>query len=291
MSRSKLLLAGFSLLFMASFVAKAADADTHSISHDRMQAIFNEVKTPFKYGVVLEPPAGKKVDCPNVFRHGGKWYMIYVQLEIEPQGYTTQLAESNDLLHWKPLGTILQRGQTNSWDHANAGGGIALFDTKWGASNTLQSHDSRYWLSYIGGELFGYEKIPLAIGIASTSDPSKPDPWQKLPSPVLKSDDADARAQEKDTLYKSYIFRDETRTLGAPFVMFYNAKPPRGSEQIFAAVSDDLQTWKRFGTGPTLENLPPVGSERGVISGDPQVVRMGDVWVMFLMAIGSRSGH
>jgi hypothetical protein len=50
----------------------AAAADTNSIAHDRMQAIYDEVKTPFKYGVVLEPPAGKKVDCPNVFRHGGK---------------------------------------------------------------------------------------------------------------------------------------------------------------------------------------------------------------------------
>jgi beta-xylosidase len=282
MFRSKLLLAGFFLLFMAAFVARAAAADTNSISHDRMQAIYDEVKTPFKYGVVLEPPAGKKVDCPNVFRHGGKWYLIYVQLEGEPaQGYTTQLAESDDLLHWKPLGTILQRGETNSWDHANTGGGVALFDTKWGGSNALQKYDGRYWLSYLGGDLFGYEKTPLAIGIASTTDPSKPGPWQKLPAPVLKSDDADARAQEKDTLYKSYIFRDETRTLGAPFIMFYNAKPPRDSERIFAAVSDDLKTWKRFGTGPALENLPPAGAKHGVISGDPQVVRMGDVWVMF----------
>lgn len=281
MSHSKLLLAGF-FLCVAAYAAKAADAETNSISHDRMQAIYDEVKTPFKYGVVLEPPAGKKVDCPNVFRQDGKWYMVYVQLEGEPiQGYTTQLAESDDLLHWKPLGTILQRGETNAWDQANAAGGVALFDTKWNGSDALQKYDGRYWLSYFGGSIFGYEKTPLAICIAATSNPTKPKPWQKLPQPVLKPSDADARPLETDTLYKSYIFRDDAKTLGAPFVMFYNAKPPHGSERIFAAVSDDLETWKRSGTGPTLENLPPAGSKRGVISGDPQVVRMGDEWVMF----------
>src|SRR5260370_21721937 len=281
MSRSKLRVAGLFLFSMAPFVARAAAYSTYSLSHDRMKAIYDEVKPPFKYGVVLEPPPGKKVDCPNVFRHGGKWYMVYVQLENEPQGYTTQLAESDDLLRWKPLGTILPRGETNSWDCANAGGGVALFDTKWGRSNALQPYDGRYWLSYLGGRLFGYEKTPLAIRIASTTDPSKPEPWQKLPRPVLKPDDAGARPLETETLYKSYIFRDDPKMLGAPFVMFYNAKPPHGSERIFAAVSDDLKTWKRFGAGPAMENLPPGGSQRGVISGDPQVVRMGDVWVMF----------
>jgi hypothetical protein len=246
-----------------------------------MQAIYDEVKTPFKYGVVIEPPPGKKVDCPNVFRHGNKWYMVYVLMENDPPGYTTELAESDDLLSWKPLGTILDRGAMNTWDHANAGGGIALFDTTWGGSNTLQTHEERYWMSYIGGELFGYEKTPLAIGMASTTDPSKARLWEKIPKPVLQSSDPDAREHEKETLYKSYIFRDDSKTLGAPFVMFYNAKPHRGSEQIFAATSEDMKTWKRFGPGTALENLPPTGAKHGVISGDPQIVRMNDLWVMF----------
>jgi predicted GH43/DUF377 family glycosyl hydrolase len=69
-------------------------------------------------------------------------------------------------------------------------------------------------------------------------------------------------------------------SLGARFVMFYNAKPLDGTEKIFTAVSDDLRHWRRAGTGPAIENLAPDPS-RGVISGDPQVVRMGDVWVMF----------
>jgi len=280
MSRATLWFTG--CLYWASFLMPVAAADRKTISSERMQAIYDEVKTPFKYGVVLEPPPGRKLDCPNVFRHGDKWYMVYVQLENDPQqGYTTQLAMSDDLLQWKTLGTILPRGRTNSWDQANAGGGVALFDPQWGGSQTLQKHDGRYWLSYIGGARFGYETTPLAIGLATTTDPTRSEAWQKIPAPVLKADDANAHPLEAETLYKSYIFRDETRTLGAPFVMFYNAKPVRGSERIFIATSEDLKTWKRFGTGPVLENLRPDGSARGAISGDPQIVRMNDLWVMF----------
>ena len=88
--------------------------DTNSIPAERMKAIFEEVKTPFKYGVVLEPPEGKKIDCPNVFRFNNKWYLVYVQLENKPTGYTTQIAESDDLLHWKPRGTIVPNHNTTS---------------------------------------------------------------------------------------------------------------------------------------------------------------------------------
>lgn len=273
---------GFGTALRPLWGRTAADTAERPIPPARMRAVYEEIKTPFKYGVVIEPPAGKKVDCPTVYRHGDKWYMVYVQLEDAPEeGYTTQLAESDDLLQWRPLGTILPRGESGSWDSANAGGGVALFDTQWNGSNRLEPWDGRYWMSYLGGNKFGYETTPLSIGLASTRDPGKPAPWSKLPKPVLRSDDADARPLETGTLYKSYIFRDESGTLGAPFVMFYNAKRHGGSERIFAAVSRDMRTWERFGTEPVLENLPPAGRKGGVISGDPQVVRMKDLWVMF----------
>jgi len=155
------------------------------VSPERLQAIWDEAKTPFKYGIVVEPPAGKKVDCPAVFRYGSNWYMVYILLENAPEeGYTTQIAESPDLLHWKPLGTILDRAGAGAWDHANAGGGLALFDTKWNGTNELQTYEGRYWLSYLGGKEYGYERVPLWIGLASTDDPSKVRPWRKLPSPA-----------------------------------------------------------------------------------------------------------
>jgi hypothetical protein len=158
---------------------------------------------------------------------------------------------------------------------------VALFDPTWGGSAELQTYEGRYWLSYLGGKGFGYEVVPLSIGLAFTDDPSAPRAWTKLPFPVLSTTDTDARTDERGTLYKSYIFRDTSASLGAAFVMFYNAKPLDGSERIFTAVSDDLRHWRRAGASPAVENPPPAGSAHGVISGDPQVVRMGDEWVMF----------
>src|SRR5262245_44057498 len=279
--RAHLFLFG-ALTVVYGLTAPARQAPGDVVSQDRMRTIYEEVKTPYKYGIVIEPPAGKKVDCPTVFRYGSKWYMVYVQLEPPPlEGYTTQLAESDNLLQWKPLGTTLFRGEKGAWDQANAAGGVALFDPTWGGSNSLQTYDGRYWMSYIGGRGYGYEAVPLHIGLASTTDPSKPQPWSKVAAPVLTTTDRDVRAGETGTLYKSYIFDDETKSPGARFVMFYNAKPLESTEKIFAAVSDDLRQWRRVGSTPVIENLAPDDPKRGVISGDPQVVRMGDLWVMF----------
>jgi predicted GH43/DUF377 family glycosyl hydrolase len=141
----------------------------------------------------------------------------------------------------------------------------------------------RYWLSYLGGAKTGYETPPLSIGLASTEAPAAARAWERHPeNPVLGPGDADARTFERDTLFKSYIFRDPEQMLGAPFVMAYNARAPRDSERIGLAVSHDLKTWKRHGDAHVLENARPTGvKRRGVISGDPQIVRMGGLWVMF----------
>ena len=266
------------LLVACSAACMAGAAD---IPPERMRAIYEEVKTPYKYGIVIPAPEGKKVDCPTVFRHGDRWYMVYVQLENTPQGYTTQLAVSDDLLHWQAKGTVLARGSGDAWDRANAAGGIALANIQWDGDGTLETQEGRYWMSYLGGAKPGYETPPLCIGLASTLDPASTTGWEKLPTPILRPGDADARPFETDTLFKSFIFRDPAAQLGAPCIMYYNARPPRGDETIGMAVSQDMRTWRRYGAGPVLVNPRPPGSKHGVISGDPQVVRMGDVWVMF----------
>src|SRR5207244_2047508 len=85
-----------------------------------------------------------------------------------------------------------------------------------------------------------------------------------------------ARDFEKKTLYKSNIIWDKSETLGHPFVVFYNGKQQGpGTERIGIAVSNDMIHWSRFGSGPVIDNGP-----KG-ISGDPQIVRIDDLWVMF----------
>ena len=236
-----------------------------------MQRVYEKAKTPFKYGIILKGEAGRKVDCPSVFRQAGKWYMVYIIFDGD--GYETALAESDDLLHWEPTGKVLPFRKTG-WDAMQAAGYIALQDSTWGGSYELGTHAGRYWMSYLGGALRGYETDPLAVGMAWTHDPTQPAPWQRLDAPVLSRDQEDVRAWESLTQYKSNIIHDANRTLGYPFVMFYNGKPKDGPERIGMAVSHDMRSWHRYGTEPVIDN------GRG-ISGDPQVVRMGDVWVMF----------
>ena len=247
-----------------------------------MQHVYDETKTPFKYGVVLRADGEAVLDCPSVFRFNDRWYMVYVTT-TNYVGYETLLAVSDDLLSWTPLGKVLPfSSDDKAWDRWQADGGIALQDYRWGGSYALEQHDGKYWLSYLGGALQGYETDPLAIGLAHTTTPDKPTPWTRLASnPVLGPHDADTRSFEAKTLYKSYVFHDEQKRLGHPFVMFYNGKQlGPGTERIGMAVSDDMVTWRRLGDGPVIENGP-----KG-ISGDAQVVLMPDgagrdVWTMF----------
>jgi len=253
-----------------------AKSQGERVDRETMRRIYDEVKTPYKYGIILRGEEGRKVDCPSVFRHSDKWYMMYIV--FDGTGYETSIAESSDLLSFRPLGKILSFRE-GTWDARQSAGYIALQDHSWGGSYQLREHQNRYWLSYIGGALKGYETDPLAIGIAWTSDPSRPAEWTRLSEPVLSRDQPDVREFEALTQYKSNIIFDEDASLGYPYVMFYNGKKKNGYERIGIAVSDDMRTWFRYGSEPVIDN------GRG-LSGDPQIARIEDVWVMFYFGCG-----
>lgn len=241
------------------------------VSSEVMSQVYEQVKTPYKHGILIRGEDGKAVDCPSVFRYGSKWYMTYICMN--QVGYETHLARSDDLLAWKTLGKIL-KFREGTWDALQAAGYIALQDHSWGGTYRLQKFDGRFWLSYIGGALKGYETDPLAIGIAWTLQPDQAVEWNRFDKPVLSRDQPDVRDFEKLTQYKSNILYDRKQSLGYPFVMFYNGKKESGYERIGMAVSRDMKSWLRYGSEPVIDNGPG-------ISGDPQVVRIGDVWVMF----------
>lgn len=248
-----------------------------------MQRIYEEVKTPFKYGIVLRgDTTNQLVDCPSLFRSGGRWFMMYVAI-TDGVGYETFLSRSDDLLEWKKLGKILSFSG-KGWDAWQADGGLSLVNHEWGGDLALGQHDGKYWLSYIGGALKGYETDPLSIGMAWTTSPTEAREWQRIPNnPVMAPTDSDVREFERKTLYKSSIIRDPAESLGAPFVMFYNAKVKNGYERIGMALSTNMVNWTRFGTNHVLVNGE---ARRNGMSGDPQIVKIGDVWVMFYFGAG-----
>ena len=254
-------------------------AASRSVDAETLGRIYEEVKTPFKYGVILTGDGPDElVDSPSIFRRDGQWYMMYIA-STKNIGYQTFLAKSTDLLHWDKMGAILPFTHSESWDAWQASGGVALCDYRWDGSYELEKFNDKFWLSYIGGAKQGYETDPLSIGMAWTSSPTTAQPWQRTnKKPVLTSQQADVRKFELTTLYKSQVIHDVGQSLGWPFVMYYNAKSKDGFEQIGMAVSRDMLDWKRYGESPVIVNGE---AKKHGISGDPQIVKIGDVWVMF----------
>lgn len=288
--RNILLVITISMLFNSKVIAQSVEPSMgrktimaipvgRLVDSTTMNKIYNEIKTPFKYGVILKADdESDLVDCPNVFRFNKVWYMIYIS-NSKKNGYQTFIAESDDLLHWKKLGRILSFNDSTKWDAWQAAGGIALCDFKWGGSYEPEKFNGKYWMSFIGGALKGYETDPLSIGMAWTDNPSQKKEWTRFSgNPVLTSKQEDARNFEKLTLYKSQIIHDKSKSLGSQFVMYYNAKTKSGYERIGMALSNDMLYWNRYGTEPVIVN----GEEKMLgISGDPQIVKIGKVWVMF----------
>ncbi len=252
--------------------------DNYIISHEEMTAVYEAMRTPVKLGMVLCED-GANIDCPNVFKKpDGTWGMVFAKHVpgAEKEGYETWLAQSSDLLNWTVEGRLLEQRE-RGWDCLQADGGLCLLDPQWEGSQTAFKYEDKYWMTYIGGSLPGYEPDPLSMGLA-WSKTLTPESFERLPEPILKIDDADARAFEKKTLYKSTVLWDKEQTLGFPFVMYYNAKQEGAwIERIGMAVSRDMVHWQRFGSGPVVE----LGDEDlSNISGDPQIIRFGDLWVM-----------
>lgn len=265
------------LLFTTS-LCLSQSPDQTAVSRHAMQGVYEEVKTPYKYGVVIpQPDSSRMVDSPTVFRKDGKWYMTYII--FDGKGYETWLAQSDNLLQWASLGKIMSFTQ-NTWDATQKAGYVALVDTEWGGSYQPERFKDKYWLSYLGGSEKGYEAGRLGIGLATSKDLSTPKETDRLPRPVLSAIDRDARWYDDKTIYKSLVIRDKNRNTGFPFVMYYNAKGEKpdakgnGFESIAMAVSDDMEHWKRFGEKPLI-------TRNTGICGDAQITRMGDLYVMF----------
>lgn len=248
------------------------NAPAPEITADEMDAVYQEVKTPYKYGIVMPQEEGDLIDSGKVYRKDGAWFISYLRME-RGIGYVSRLARSDNLIDWEPLGTTMPFRETG-WDAWQASPSPALIDYDWGGDYEIRPFDGKYWFTYIGGAGKGYEPDPLKIGIAWTDDPTSAKEFHRFPNPIMTPDDPEARDFEKKTLYQTNVIRVDENRFGDPFVCFYNGKDIHGVERIGMAVSDDLLHWRRLGNGPVIDH-------GGGISGDPQIARIGGLWVMF----------
>lgn len=284
------------LVLLSLLIFGGITAFAQKISKNVMQKIYDEVKTPYKYGMVVAPKDNyHQIDCPMVYREGGKWYMTYVVYNgkdgTDGRGYETWLATSDDLLQWKTLGRLLCYAD-KGWDMNQRAGYPALIDWTWNGSYEMAKYKGRHWMSYFGGEGTGYEAIrkPLNMGMASTKgDITQAHPWETSPSPVLSINDKSAQWWEKLTHYKSTVYWDKNKTLGKPFVMFYNAGGINPANQLKAerigiALSGNMTSWRRLPlrTAKRKTGNPVFFHEApGIITGDAQIVKFPHYYVMF----------
>lgn len=284
------------LVLLSLLIFGGITAFAQKISKNVMQKIYDEVKTPYKYGMVVAPKDNyHQIDCPMVYREGGKWYMTYVVYNgkdgTDGRGYETWLATSDDLLQWKTLGRLLCYAD-KGWDMNQRAGYPALIDWTWNGSYEMAKYKGRHWMSYFGGEGTGYESVrkPLNMGMASTKgDITQAHPWETSPAPVLSINDKSAQWWEKLTHYKSTVYWDRNKTLGKPFVMFYNAAGINPANQLKAerigiALSSNMTSWRRLPlrTAKRKTGNPVFFHEApGIITGDAQIVKFPHYYVMF----------
>ena len=247
------------------------------ITKATMQKIYETVRTPYKYGAVMKSET-MLYDSPVVFRDGDKWYMSFIGIDKACRnGYRTYLAESSDLIHFDPVTEILTK--KCNWDKSQCGGYAQMIGNEFGGENRIRKINGNYVFAYIGGNFTGYETDPLSMGLCFADTLTDDTTYRKLPEPILSGKDPDARIGETLTIYKPAMFEDAALTLGHRYVCCYNAKGEDHRESIFLAVSDDGILWKRYGEKAVIDVRDCAESVH--INGDPQIVRMDGMYVMF----------
>ncbi|MDD4849296.1 MAG: hypothetical protein PHO10_01200 [Gemmiger sp.] len=245
-------------------------------------------QTPYRWPThILTGGAGEGgfdrqgVDIPFVFRHRGQFYMLYTG--YDGQGYQSALATSQDLLHWKFHGFVLQRQPGEArWDAASCAATWILkkSDNLWDTPEPGQ-YDGKYWMVYHAYPRTGYENGAAEIGLAWTTDENLLD-WHRLDAPILSW--RDGASWEAGGLYKACLIRHQGK-----FLLYYNAKDrePRWTEQTGLATSADLLHFTRCPQNPLLKVNRESWDERFV--SDPYVVQDGDIWLNFYFGYGN--GH
>jgi len=242
--------------------------------------VWRSCETPYKYGKPVIAGSGiagnfdaNAVDCPFVFYHQGKFQMMYIG--FDGTGYQTALAQSDDLVHWRFRGMMLDRREDAGWDKVGAAGTWIIRETNdLRALPTLKKIDGKYWMVYHAYPEQGYETGSASIGLAWCDDEDLLR-WHRLDKPVLMS--RDGAKWEKGGLYKACVV-----CLDGRYYMFYNAKNRPSfiwKEQTGIAVSEDLLHWKRYEGNPVIQTA--AAGWDSVFCSDPCVVRDGDEWLLF----------
>jgi predicted GH43/DUF377 family glycosyl hydrolase len=230
---------------------------------------FRVAKPVLLPGTREESTDSDAVECPKVVFWEGKYYMFHTAIARE-EGTRREriaLAASDDLVHWRKEGVVLDVGEEGAFDYG-------------GLSAPFPYRDGNTWvLFYVGFSEKGYEAGRSGINFARSSDLRN---WEKHPGgPVLTTSAGDE--WDSRTVYQCFVTRYPDEPEG-PHWMFYNAARKDGHEQIGLATSEDLIHWQRHPENPLLRFDTMGLSERNGNVADPWIVRPEGLWHMFYFA-------
>ena len=255
---------------------------------DRWSAKFRHWHYWPNHVVPADPKLGgfagiRGTDVPTVYQLPGdeKWWMSFIG--FDGKGYQSFVAESEDLVHWKPKGLAMGYGPEGEFDHGGCVVGAYLYESyDLKAPRVLKKHQGKYWTLYGAyPRQGGYELRPGYEGVASSEDGLT---WKRAkPEYILSVHEPDRGEWEKDCIYQPWLVEHEGR-----YYNFYNAANG-GVEQMGLATSTDLLNWTRYTGNPVLRNRPGGYDER--FCSDGKVFRDGDHWVMFYFGVGRGGAH
>ena len=159
------------------------------ISDADMQRVYDEVKTPYKYGIVLRPADGRERRLPQ--RVPLRRQVVHALRRHQEQGRLRNVSgRERRLAHLEAARQECCRLRTTAGTAGRPTAALRWWIPTWGGSAELQTFDGKYWMSYFGGAKQGYETDPLSIGMAWTDDAQRAaavDAARREPRPHARS--------------------------------------------------------------------------------------------------------
>lgn len=206
-------------------------------------------RTPTAQAVLYSPLNNYRPKDHAVIRKDGVWhaYSIYVCIDQTPPCDTTPRGlmhlTSTDLKNWTEVGYVVPPGTAGAWDD---------YDT-WAPS--VVERNGTYYMFYTGVDQNGSGTLVQKIGIATSTDLNT---WVKYGSnPVINCDDFtwaywdETNNADGAACRDPYVFWDQGEH---QWVMLLSGRTGAGTMVIALATSEDLLTWREYGTIPTTAN-------------------------------------
>ena len=269
------------------------------MENDKFTELSTKVMTPHKYGKLVLSASKRdndwecEVDCPFVFAYEGKYGMTYVG--FDGIGYQTGLAFSDDLIHWRKKGVVINRILDMPYLENSIALTWILRENDLYSKGELKKVNGKYIGVYLAMPEKGYEAGPGVIGVCRSSDLLH---WD-IEAPFLYPEEG--KEWEQGGLYKACLIEEE-----GTYYLFYNAKNKTESEsaettaqafqkvftwkeQIGIVFSKDLKNWKRYEGNPILKNGGDWSADERVI-GDACVLKDDERWYLFNYCIDRAGG-